>query len=130
MLGSHGIWNKAVYYERSMTVPLLLQGPGIAAGAREIRSPISRVDLSPTVSGLCGLLLPADVDGYDFSGLLRGGGARSTAAFAPTASPRRSVAFSTYVKYGGRVAGHAAGERELMAGSHAAMRVARSERWK
>jgi arylsulfatase A-like enzyme len=56
MLGAHGgmhqKWHNA--YDESIRVPLLIGGPGIAAGAR-IDLPSSHVDMIPTLLGLAGI---------------------------------------------------------------------------
>ena len=122
MLGSHGMWNKAVYFERATAVPLLIQGPGVGGTPRQVHSPISLVDLFPTVSAMCGLPPPPGVDGVDFSGVLGAG--------FETADAPREVAYSMYVGYGGRIGDTRDAEQLAMAGTHAAMRMARSAGWK
>ncbi|HSF93459.1 MAG TPA: sulfatase-like hydrolase/transferase [Thermohalobaculum sp.] len=52
-LGRKGFWTKSTMYEDSARVPLILAGPGIAAGAcRE--DPVSLIDLAPTVCRAAG----------------------------------------------------------------------------
>jgi choline-sulfatase len=45
-VGARGLWGKSTMYEESAGVPLILAGPGIAAGAR-CSTPASHVDLFP-----------------------------------------------------------------------------------
>jgi choline-sulfatase len=45
-VGARGLWGKSTMYEESAGVPLILAGPGIAAGAR-CATPVSHVDLFP-----------------------------------------------------------------------------------
>lgn len=88
MLGAHGgmhqKWHNA--YDETLRVPLLIAGPGIAAGRVDHLS--SHVDLLPTLLGLAGLdaeALRAELArghseaqplvGRDLSGLARGGAA-------------------------------------------------------
>ncbi len=71
MAGVHGLWQKGVYYEPSVGVPLLMRGPGIAPGHRDVNRVISLIDLYPTTCALCGLPVPEGLDGVDFSGVLR-----------------------------------------------------------
>ena len=53
-LGNRGLWGKSVMYEESSGVPLVLAGPGIAAG-RRCATPVSLVDVYPTVvENVCG----------------------------------------------------------------------------
>ena len=51
--------------------PLMIAGPGLAAG-RRIDSPMSSVDMMPTLFDFLGLPKPMGIDGYDFAPLLRG----------------------------------------------------------
>jgi choline-sulfatase len=46
-LGNRGFWGKSVMYDESVAVPLIMAGEGIAAG-KEVRTPVSLVDLHPT----------------------------------------------------------------------------------
>ncbi len=48
MLGDHGFWAKSVMYEGAAAVPLIVAGPGIAAGA-VIETPVSHVDCYQTI---------------------------------------------------------------------------------
>ena len=55
-LGNRGLWGKAVMYEESSAVPLIVAGPGMPAGKR-YATPVSLVDIYPTVvESLCGPL--------------------------------------------------------------------------
>ncbi len=56
MLGRRAIWGKSTMYEDSVRVPLLLAGPGIAAGRRD--DPVSLIDLAPTITEAAGLADP------------------------------------------------------------------------
>ena len=48
MLGDFGLWTKQVMFEGSAGIPMILAGPGIAAG-RTVGTPVSLVDVFPTV---------------------------------------------------------------------------------
>ena len=55
-LGNRGLWGKSVMYEESSGVPLVMAGPGVAAGQR-CATPVSLVDVYPTVvESACGAL--------------------------------------------------------------------------
>ena len=55
-LGNRGLWGKSVMYEESVGVPMVLAGPGVAAGSR-CGTPVSLIDIYPTVvETLCGEL--------------------------------------------------------------------------
>ena len=47
-LGARGLWGKSTFYEESAGVPMLIAGPGIAAGA-VVRTPVSHVDCAVTI---------------------------------------------------------------------------------
>ena len=47
-LGKRGFWGKSTLFEESVAVPLIMAGPGIAAG-RRVATPVSLVDAAPTI---------------------------------------------------------------------------------
>ncbi|OPZ13843.1 MAG: Choline-sulfatase [candidate division BRC1 bacterium ADurb.BinA364] len=63
MQGEHGMWFKRTYFEGSMRVPLLFHGAGSIGGGRRIASPVSLVDLFPTLADLAGA--PGDWPGAE-----------------------------------------------------------------
>ena len=70
-------------HEDLVRIPMLVHGPGIAAHA--IETPVSLVDVAPTLLALAGIEPPAGLDGRSFASVLRGGkqdvGDRSLFAF-------------------------------------------------
>ena len=70
MLGEHKLWNKFVFYESSVRVPLLMRVPGLPAGA-ESRTLVSNVDIAATLADLTGLHEPNKTDGASFAADLR-----------------------------------------------------------
>jgi choline-sulfatase len=52
-LGRRGIWGKRSLYEESVAIPLVMAGPGIAAG-ETCATPVSLVDLHPTIVAAAG----------------------------------------------------------------------------
>lgn len=52
MLGERGLWFKMSFYEGSSRVPLMIAGPGIDAAT--IRTPVSTLDVLPTLADLAG----------------------------------------------------------------------------
>jgi arylsulfatase A-like enzyme len=68
-LGSHGLCERKEHpHEESVRVPLVLHAPGrIAAQGWRAEGMIGLVDLMPTLLGLCGLRVPAWVQGQDCS---------------------------------------------------------------
>jgi choline-sulfatase len=71
-LGEHGLFDKQTSYEASVGIPLAIRGPGIAAGQR-IDSPVSLVDLYPTLLAMGGLEGEADRPGTSWLEPLMGG---------------------------------------------------------
>jgi arylsulfatase A-like enzyme len=70
-IGSHGLLGKQDLYEHSMKVPLIIRGPGIPEN--ETRDALVYLyDLFPTLSRLCNLPDPPDVDGKDLSSVIAG----------------------------------------------------------
>jgi choline-sulfatase len=74
--GEHGIWHKGDWPEGSTHVPLYVQLPEHRDGtldANHISTPVSLVDLFPTLTGLTGLDAPDDIDGEDLSAAIESG---------------------------------------------------------
>jgi arylsulfatase A-like enzyme len=65
---SHG---KGLAYDGSLRVPLLVRGPGVAAGRSEGRL-VNNADLAPTIAALAGVEVPDFVDGRSLTPLLHG----------------------------------------------------------
>jgi choline-sulfatase len=61
MLGDHGRWNKAIAYEPSVHVPLVVAGPGIGAG-QTCNSLVELIDLAATITELADLEVPQTWD--------------------------------------------------------------------
>ena len=74
LLGSHGQWNKQQPYDESIRVPLLLRWPNrFGTGGKAPEARISSEDIMPTLLGLCGVAIPKNVEGLDYSDYLCGG---------------------------------------------------------
>ena len=76
MIGEHGMWRKGIWYEGSTRVPLLVELPEHRedTSGTDVSTPVSLVDLYPTLCGLAGIDAPASVDGVDLSRAVRAGG--------------------------------------------------------
>jgi arylsulfatase A-like enzyme len=69
-MGSHGLLGKQNLYEHGMRVPLIMAGPKIPAGQTTALAYL--IDLLPTVCGLTGQKIPADLDGVDLTPVIEG----------------------------------------------------------
>jgi len=88
-LGEHGELTHGFFvYEPTLRVPLILRGARLAAG-RVVATPVSLVDLAPTLAGLAGSPLTGAPDGRDLSSnLLRGGEPSAADLYSETEYPR------------------------------------------
>jgi arylsulfatase A-like enzyme len=74
LLGEHNLWRDGVLFEETTRVPFLVFVPD-AVGESFVRGSCSRlielVDLYPTLAELCGLPIPADLEGISLVALLK-----------------------------------------------------------
>lgn len=71
MIGEHRMLYKGLMYEGSVGVPLLVRGPGIAAGVCEA-TPVSLLDLPPTFVEAAGAEVPEQMEGRSLWSALQG----------------------------------------------------------
>ena len=72
-LGAHGLGGKQTPWDESILVPFLVRSPRLLGRSpREVDVPFATPDIMPTILGLCGVPVPATVEGIDYSPLLRG----------------------------------------------------------
>ena len=80
-LGDHGLLFKGpMHYEGLLRVALVVRGPGVA-GERIERSPVSLIDLAPTIEAWAGARPLAKHDGRSLAALLAGSGERREYAY-------------------------------------------------
>jgi arylsulfatase A-like enzyme len=72
MLGEHGLWGKAVLYEPSAGVPLIVRAPWLGREHRRLPEPISQIDLVPTLLDLLEQPIPAGLHGRSRAGRVAG----------------------------------------------------------
>jgi len=73
MMGSHRLVAKSVMFEEAVRVPLLIRLPG-QSRARRVATPVSQIDLAPTLLELLGQPIPARLEGKSLKAALTGGG--------------------------------------------------------
>jgi len=76
MLGERGLWFKMSFYEGSARVPLLVHAPG-RFPPRAVGTPVSLLDVAPTLVALAGGDSPDGLDGTDLTPLMQGEGGRA-----------------------------------------------------
>ncbi|MFP4355779.1 MAG: sulfatase, partial [Phycisphaerae bacterium] len=69
MLGSHGNWGKSQPWEEAIRIPCILAGavPYYQGRCARVDSVFSAVDFLPTTLGLCGVDVPGELPGFDYS---------------------------------------------------------------
>ncbi|UWQ08611.1 choline-sulfatase [Aliiroseovarius crassostreae] len=97
MLGERGLWFKMNFYEGSARVPLMISAPGLEPGL--VETPVSTLDVTPTLADLAGVSLDEVMPWVDGESLLplAGGQTRTSpvameyaaeASYAPLVSIR------------------------------------------
>jgi choline-sulfatase len=74
--GEHGLWFKSHWGEDASRVPLVVETPAQRRGgadAHTVETPVSLVDLFPTLCGLADVPVPGGLDGADLSSAARTG---------------------------------------------------------
>jgi choline-sulfatase len=89
-IGARGMWGKSTHYEDAAGVPMIMAGPDIAHGA-VCHTPVSLVDLAPTILGAAG------EDPYDWADSLPG---RSLLEIAEEPYDATRTVFSEYHAFG------------------------------
>ena len=93
-LGDHGLWHKHTNFELATRAPLLISVPGLKSAGQRCDAPVEFVDIYPTLADVCGLAVPAGLDGASLKPWLQ-----------DPAAPARKVAFSQYPRGGAQTGG-------------------------
>jgi choline-sulfatase len=72
LLGQHGRFEKHCSYEEAIRAPLLIRCPGHVRPGTPTRALVEFIDIFPTVLELCGVPIPAKVQGRSLCGVLNG----------------------------------------------------------
>jgi arylsulfatase A-like enzyme len=70
-MGEHGLWQKQSLFEESAGVPLVIVAPGVTKPGGVAATPVSQVDLYPTLGELCDVPVPNNLQGQSLVPILR-----------------------------------------------------------
>jgi len=70
-LGEHNWWNKNVLYDHSCRVPLMIYAPDESAEGKTCQSFVESLDIFQTITDICGLTPPDNLEGVSFRPLLK-----------------------------------------------------------
>lgn len=90
-MGEHGLYQKLSLFEGSARVPLLVVAPGVTKAGGVAATPVSLLDLYPTLTELAGVAAPANLQGQSLVPIL-----------ADPAAKGRGWALTQVVRGGGR----------------------------
>lgn len=74
-LGDHGLWHKHTNFEIATRAPLLISVPRAKTAGQKCDAPVEFVDIYPTLADVCGLAIPAGLDGKSLKPFIENPGA-------------------------------------------------------
>lgn len=92
-MGEHGLWQKMSLFEQSARVPLLIVAPNVSQRGTVVETPVGLIDVFPTLTELCGLESPPNIQGQSLVPMLRNNNAEGR-GWAITQVGRNSPAAS------------------------------------
>ena len=99
-LGEHGLWQKMSVFEESARVPLIIAAPKTAVKGGVAKDPVGLIDLYPTLTELCGVKAPENLQGQSLVPMLKDPSAAGRGWAVTQVSRNRSI------KQGGRFFGY------------------------
>jgi arylsulfatase A-like enzyme len=99
-LGEHGLWQKMSVFEESARVPLIIAAPQTGVKGGVAKDPVGLIDLYPTLTELCGVKAPGNLQGQSLVQMLKDPSAKGRGWAVTQVSRNRSQ------KQGGRFFGY------------------------
>ncbi len=90
-LGDHGLWHKHTNFELATHAPLLMSIPHQKSAGQKCNATVEFVDIYPTLADLCGLAIPAGLDGQSLKPFIE-----------DPATAAKKVSVSQYPRGGGK----------------------------
>ncbi len=97
-LGDHGLWHKHTNFELAARAPLIVSAPRQTTAGKTCNATVEFVDVYPTLADLCGLEIPAGLDGLSLKRFIEDPSAEAS-----------KVAISQYPRAAGRPIGQLMG---------------------
>lgn len=100
-LGEHGLWQKMSLFEQSARVPLLIVAPGVSQAGGVSEAPAGLIDLYPTLTELCGIPAPKNLQGQSLVPMLKDPAGAGGRGWSLTQVQRRRTVGGERVRFDG-----------------------------